>query len=288
MGEMLTYASFGINGRLGNQMFQLAVIHAAAKRLNTKYFLPLRLEGNSNYSTCQDLWEFNTSKLNELEWIEPKDYVAKCGKEQINPRTYEEPFFHYDPNFVNLPNNTNIKGFFQSEKYFSEYREELLKAFTLKEPSETYEKFYESIFQKENSLSIHVRRGDAVGKEWFHGDVGIGSYYRDAITVIEEASKEIPIDLVVFSDDIPYCKEWLKTIGKTFNTVEFVSGTSGAEDIMLQSKCSRNIIANSSFSWWGAWLNLNPHKIVVAPKTWFGEHGPKDIQDIYASGWITR
>ena len=114
-----------------------------------------------------------------------------------------------------------------------------------------------------------------------HGIIPV-EYYLKAVDLIKAKTSEIK--LLIFSDDIEWAKKHFK-----FPNTEFVSGDISEthfEDLYLMSVCKHNIIANSSFSWWGAWLNENPDKIVIAPKNWFNK-GPKDTYDLYPEGWIT-
>tara|TARA_R110000744_G_C18907077_1_gene510043 strand:- start:113 stop:463 length:351 start_codon:yes stop_codon:yes gene_type:complete len=103
------------------------------------------------------------------------------------------------------------------------------------------------------------------------------NYYTKALENLKDVS-----NILVFSDDIPWCKEVFK-----FKNMTFIEGNNNIEDLVLMSMCSHNIIANSSFSWWGSWLNENPDKIVVAPKTWFGAQLPGNNNHAYLSNWIT-
>ena len=136
----------------------------------------------------------------------------------------------------------------------------------------------QEILKNENTCSIHVRRGDYLNSPNHHPTQNMNYYMR--------AIKEMPKDSVflIFSDDIKWCKENFPNLPEKFI---FVEGNKDYEDLHLMTHCKNNIIANSTFSWWGAWLNSNSDKIVVAPKKWFGPAlKNNDTKDLYCEGWI--
>ena len=152
-----------------------------------------------------------------------------------------------------------LVGFFQSEKYFSKYRQELLDIFA--PPSQTVDELrakYGFILDQPN-CAIHVRRGDYLHRTQYN-PVCSPDYYRSAIELFDRDTK-----FLVFSDDLDWCKQIFKSPSCTFS--EHVDEVM---DLYLMSMCSHHIIANSSFSWWAAWLNRNPHQRIIAPKKWFG------------------
>ncbi len=172
-----------------------------------------------------------------------------------------------------------LKDYFQSEKYFSDHAGDIRNDFTFKNPlSPAAEKIAAEIASTE-SVCLHVRRGDYVSDTKtaaHHGFAGDGGYYGKAIETIGE--KIANPRFFVFSDDMEWCR---KNLG--IRPAVFVPAS--ADDLHLMSLCKHDIIANSSFSWWGAWLNKNPHKIVIAPKRWLrGE--TCDSGDIVPVSWI--
>jgi hypothetical protein len=177
-----------------------------------------------------------------------------------------------------------LSGVWQSEKYFRDYEKNIRKEITLKNaPSPEFERMKRQITQNQ-SVSIHVRRGDYVTKAKTNSLHGTCSpeYYRLAI-------KEISNNLTsptffIFTDDVTWTKENLQI--KQNNI--YVSGNkfSNAEELILMSMCQHNIIANSTFSWWAAWLNTNPHKVVIAPKQWFAT-STIDTKDLIPPNWKT-
>jgi len=184
---------------------------------------------------------------------------------KIQDGVLNERFFHFDDQlFNNCPDNVDLNGYFQSYKYFDNIKNVLLEDFSFK-------KKYTKPF--ENYIAIHVRRTDYVSQQNFHPVCDI-SYYQQALSII---NKKHPI--VVVSDDIEWCKN---NIG-----ADLYSDKKQDEDLFIMMNATHNIIANSSFSWWGAWLNQNKEKIVVAPKNWFGPaYSHYNMNDIRPPEWI--
>ena len=237
-------------GRLGNQFFQLATGLALALENNDEVIAP-----------PADFYKFINFKP------QPASFVQYS-------KLYTEPNFHYDK--IPYEKNILIAGYFQSEKYFIDKKEEVFKALSLRpEYEEQIKNKYKDILNQE-TISIHVRRTDYVNNEDNHPLQPI-EYYTKALDYIGTKDKKV----LVFSDDISWCKS--KFIGEKFI---FIENNLNIVDLFLMSYCKHNIIANSSFSWWGAWLNTNPDKIVVAPSKWFGPLlSMNNTKDIYCDGW---
>jgi hypothetical protein len=235
---VISFSELGKMGRLGNQCFQVAATVALALRNNDKYIFPnWEYEKFFNLSGC-----FATS-------------IA-------NTHTYTEPHFHYAP--VPYQPNMDIRGYFQSWRYFDDCQDIIQNLLT---PKIGYGIKY-------NHTSIHVRRGDYVGQPQNYISLGM-DYYHKAMNIIKSKY------YIVVSDDIEWCK-------KNFSGEQFIfsEGKSPVEDLALQIACEHNIICNSSFSWWGGCLNKNPSKIVVAPNKWFGPGLPHNTQNLLPSAWI--
>jgi len=197
---------------------------------------------------------------------------------------YTEPHYHFDKNFFKSKKKVFLKGGWQSEKYFKTYKNEI------RDNSHLKDALVERVLEKsnslriENSVAVHIRRGDYLRKkiiyEW-HG-VMDKEYYAKAFELLHSKTKATKA--YYFTDDV----EWVSENLLPLFDGEIISGNiakSHYEDLYLMSQCKHNIIANSSFSWWGAWLNNNPEKIVIAPKKWFNK-GPKDTQDLLPEKWI--
>lgn len=208
----------------------------------------------------------NNDKYVFPNWIEEPNFnLHNCYSNNItNTKTYKEKDFNYTP--IPYSPDLDLVGFFQSEKYFINNQDIISRLLTPKI----------GFGMKWGYTSIHVRRGDYLQLKDCYHDLTMENYYLPAMNIIK--SKHY----LVFSDDINWCKT--KFIGEQFT---FVEGNSPVTDLSLQMACEHQIIANSSFSWWGAWLNKNPSKIVIAPKNWFG---PKLIYnntvDLIPKEWL--
>lgn len=246
-------------GGLGNQMFQIAAAKAHALKNNTEFKVC-----EAGHALPYQGFKFKKYKDSIFRNIPTIDSIPK----KIS--RYHEPHFHYKP----IPNSKDlfIVGYFQSEKYFKAHEDDIKDMFSM--PRNIKEYIYEKYPRiSDNSVSLHVRRGDYVGLQGYHGLQNI-DYYKQAIEHIGQ--KE---NIYVFSDDIKWCKENFEFAQNFIEEDDYIS-------LYMMSLCENNILANSSFSWWGAWLNNNKNKKVLAPKKWFGPNGPKDTQDIIPEEWI--
>ncbi len=280
-------------GRMANQMF----CWAFAKSLSKKSGLDFLIDDSSN-----------SQKLSHFECFEDykKHSVKKCpfkkllrtiipirsirnsiAKEHFNMPHVNEGvgnFMKYQPKLMEIKEPTYISGFYQTEKYFKYIREDLLKDFTLKTP---LNKKNQEILDKINStesVSLHFRRGDYTKKnnQKTYGTF-TEEYYQNAVkTIAEKTGKNLT--LFVFSDDINWVKENVKFDYETVY-VDVNNDKQGYFDLELMKHCKHNVIANSSFSWWGAWLNENENKIVVAPQKWIATLDSN--YDIIPENWIT-
>lgn len=193
----------------------------------------------------------------------------------------------FKPQFLELPDNILLKGYFPSYKYFENIKEIILKEFTLRDELSKESKAVESQIMSSNSISIHFRRGDVVSnltyKSWYEGVV-TDNYYNNAIKYFRE-QVESP-HFFVFSNEI----EWVKQNFKFPGQVTFVDHNkpeTGYEDLYLMSKCKHNVTTGcSSFSWWGAYLNTNPNKIVLRAKNMNYHPHLNHTEDFYLPDWI--
>jgi len=265
-----------ISGGLGNQMFQYAAAKALAKKNSDIFKLDI------SFYPKQTLRKYELNYFNIEENIATEQECASLrGKENFwfkvkrklelgikRPPAYypEKQKATFDKNLLDTKGDIYLDGFWQNEEYFKDIRDEILKDFTLKNQISNEAKKHLSSIKSSQSVSLHVRRGDYVQNTHtnsVHGTCGLG-YYQKAIKHIEQTVQN-PI-FYIFSDDIPWCKENFDFLK---NKV-FVDNTKSAfDDLELMKNCKHNIIANSTFSWWGAWLNINEQKIVIAPKIWF-------------------
>ena len=255
-----------LQGGLGNQMFQWAF----GKHLSNKYNVPFYIDANFYKQDIMGVTKrtYSLSKFPNLKssFIES---AVNNGKEFLR---FNEP-----SRFTNLEynesNNYYLDGYFQSEKYFLE-SSDLIRS-ELSPSDEILKKLNLTPFIDSNVVSLHVRRTDYVTSNGYHPVQSI-EYYKKALDIIGEYDY-----IFVFSDDIQWCKDNL-----TFNNMIFMEGFDDVEDLWLMSMCKNNIIANSSFSWWGAWLNSNPNKKVIAPDNWFGKNVNINSGDIVPDEWI--
>jgi hypothetical protein len=192
-----------------------------------------------------------------------------------------ESKFTFDENILVSPvKSMYLNGFWQSEKYFSTIRPILINDLKLTSQLSLNAQFWQSKICDSNAVSVHIRRGDYIlnsAAHNFHGVCDI-DYYKTCIEQIK--TKLINCHFFFFSDDI----EWAKLTFSYLDKSDFVTLCSNKEDLYLMSICRHNIIANSTFSWWGAWLNENENKIVYAPKRWFNDE-QIDTSDLIPSSW---
>lgn len=287
-----------LTGGLGNQLFQYAFARSVSSRLKTDF----RLD-TSAFDTYYKLHKYSLGHFNIQErfakdsdffgfvWLRKRHKIFDASyahlrlKSKLMPFYYPEQRFHFDP-AVFSKNGTYFDGFWQTEKYFSGIAPELRKELTLTKPLSAYS---QNIFEKiknSRAISIHVRRADYVTDRSANHTFGTCSmdYYQRAITHITR-SKPSP-HFFVFSDDYDWAVENFKSLPYPVTCVKNTA-EKNYEDLTLMSSCAHHIIANSTFSWWGAWLNPNKNKIVIAPKQWFNsKKTTTDTKDIIPDGWI--
>lgn len=235
----ITFSQLGKQGRLGNQLWQIAATVATAKKYNVYYEFPQ--------------WEY------ELYFN-----LHNCFKNTIKiNKTFQEPHFHFSP--IPYSGNVDLSGYYQSYKYFSDYESFIRNIF----------EFSFSVEKNYNAASMHIRRGDyiTIGND-YHINLP-ETYYQQAMSIMDADR------YIIFSDDIEWCKN--KFIGPQF---VFVENTNPAISLAMMTSCNHNIIANSSFSWWAAYLNKSPNKKIIAPNSWFGPKLPHDVKDLIPEGWI--
>jgi hypothetical protein len=216
---------------------------------------------------------------------------GKAGLPKLSPspQEYREPHFHYDPAFEAVGPQTSLFGYFQSERYFGSIAADLRNWFSPREPfGGLAADMLGWIERSRLPVSVHVRRGDYLnpGTAEFHGVLG-ELYYRQGLERLEAEISQEP-ELFVFSDDARAAEQVLNFVPKS--RLVHVRGDPERpwEDMALMARCRHHIIANSSFSWWGAWLNRSPDKVVVAPRAWFAPAELKKLNtaDLYPPGWL--
>jgi hypothetical protein len=265
---MISFNKLGNRGRLGNQMFQYAGLKGIASQNNHEFCIPLCGIFGTNDERVQ------ASDVNLYNF--PNIINNKVG--MTNYKTKDESSFAFDEElFYNCPDDINLFGYFQTEKYFKHIESEIRDDFSFsKFTNKMCETYINGMFGDSEIISLHIRRTDYVTDSNFHLlDL---NYYQSALEIFSE---DIPV--IVFSDDPEWCEKqfFFKNdrfkISKSNNTLI---------DLCLMSMCNYHIIANSSYSWWGAWLSDS--KKVVAPKKWFsGDLKNWDTKDLYCPDWVT-
>ena len=262
-------------GGIGNQMFQIAAAKGLTMKLKELY--------PEDYKSVKCTFDFN-----------------KCGESgQGNvPNTYKNDFFKNIPN-QNIGNlkhkykengfsyseiaptkkwseGLEIFGYFQSSKYFHDFKNEISKLFHFsKERVDRVCDFVNNIGNDNNITSVHVRRGDYLNNPGYHPTCSV-DYYKKSMDIIGDNNTKF----IFVSDDIEWCKDNFKA-----KNIYYSPFKNEIDDLCLLVQSNNHIIANSSFSWWGAYLCPHNNK-VIAPRIWFGPKGPKDVKDIYETNWI--
>lgn len=274
-------------GGLGNQMFQYAVGRRVADTNLTE--LKLDVTGYSDqvditpraYSLNIFNIEENFATRKEIHQLKKNIFLLRLFRKNTYHR---EKQFQFDSNILAVINNSYLEGYWVSEKYFMEIENTIRQEFSFKSKPNAINQSTLDQIESTNSISIHVRRGDYIEDaktNQFHGVCRL-DYYKTAISHIVRQVKNP--HFFVFSDDPGWCKANLRL--KYLTTyVTHNLGNNDHEDMRLMSTCKHNIIANSSFSWWGAWLNNNQDKIVVAPKQWFRDKSI-NTRDLIPESWI--
>ncbi len=285
-----------LTGGLGNQLFQYAMGYALA----TKHNVPLKLD--INFFATYEWHEYSLAPLNlsapiatttEIQQLKQRNYSRwQRFKQAIfttTPIIIEERNLLYDATYLNAGSNCYYVGYWQCEHYFKDLRTALLAEFTVTIPPSHYNaQILESIANTTNAVSLHVRRGNFVSVDRVNAVHGTASlnYYQKAVEYIVEQCNTTPT-FYVFSDDVAWAKQNI-VLNYTTVFIDANDAKTDYEDLRLMSACNHNILANSTFSWWGAWLNTNPSKIVVAPKQWFADvEKNKEAVHIIPSDWIS-
>lgn len=292
-----------LEGGMGNQMFQYAIGKHLSIKNNTSLGLYLdalldRSKKKNHTFRNYDLDIFNINaeivKKSEIPFFYRYYYKGILSffvrsiffilKKLFNYRRKgKEGFFHFDKSILSLKDNIYLEGLWQSEKYFIEIEDLIRKDFTLKSPPADNIKNLIEVIEKENSLCIHVRRGDFVN-DILH-EVIDKDFYDKGIEIIKGLTK---IDKIyVFSDDIKWCEDNMKFDFPTMYVGDEYSGKKAEGHHILMRSCKYFIIPSSTFSWWAAWLGDYKDKIVVSPQKWFADdYFIKDYEDVIPSKWI--
>ena len=276
--KMIYFRSIGYLGRLGNQLFQFSSTIGISRKRGYKASFPI--ENCSRFINNGPI-DLKTGKMMDVKcdlldcFDIPTSYFRPI--EELRPSAiYQERDFKFNSEVLTLPPHTDLYGYFQDERYFKEDRDFLLSILKFKDEYEsTAQEFISNIDTNYQKVSLHIRRGDYTLYPNHH-PVCSKEYYQSAMKKFSPDG----VKFLVFSDDIEWCREEFK--GDQFI---FVDSGSPYSDLRIMTLCDHHIIANSSYSWWGAWLNTKDEKRVIAPSSWFGPAIDKDASEIYCEGW---
>jgi len=265
---MIGFNFLGKMGQLGNQMFQLASLKGIAKNNRYNFCIP-----NHDEVVVDNLGNKLRIELFD-SFLLKKVSLLNLQKIDESRPSLQESGFHFDENlFNNCPDWVNLVGYFQTEKYFKNIEDEVREDFSFKD--DILVPCKKMISQLENPISLHIRRGDFLKNSGNHHNLDL-SYYEKSLNKIDLDSI-----VVIFSDDPEWCKRQELFSSDRFLVAE---GNSNYVDLCLMTLCNKHIIANSTFSWWGAWLAKSEK--VIAPKKWFGPNNSHlDTKDLYPESW---
>ena len=278
---MIGFNELGSYGRLGNQMFQHASIAGIAANRNMEYCIPPIANQTDNYGL------FEAFLMPDVK----QGFVT--GPQR------EEAHYHYDSDlFNNCADNVNIKGYLQTEKYFDHINHTIRKQYTFRDQWSDYSHSVMKRFSGQDVIFLHIRRGDPnlvsnTGFKWAY--VNLQNHHPlQTINYYQRALAHFPADwpVMVFSDSIEWANEQPLFQNERFLLVEPTTKYSDGAlvpyiDLCLMSLCQHAIIANSSLSWWGAWLQTNPNKKIIAPTNWFGPAlSSTNTNDLYGKDLI--
>lgn len=287
-----------IFGGLANQMFQYAAGRSLADRLGC----PLKLDLSAFRTLEKRPYQLDRFGVKEAAAPDSELAPLKSRKGRIQrflrrlngqrgsallEAVFAEPDWHYSPELFEQRPPVVLRGYWQSPRYFAHLRDDLLRIFTLVDGLSSYSQAMRQQITETPAVSIHVRRGDYVANPEaakVHGTCSL-DYYRRAVDLMVRLHPDARF--YIFSDDIPFVREAFDFCPNR----TIVDGNQGAaaEDMMLMRACNHHIIANSSFSWWGAWLCEAPGKTVIMPRRWFSEESLLRTYtfDLYPDEWLS-
>jgi hypothetical protein len=303
---MISYDRLGSNGRLGNQMFQYAALRGIAANRGFDWCIPDKdILSLTDYCIqfpfkMPHLKESNIGILNKNVGDQQRYSFESLASSNPQIKNKIEKSFEFDEKLFNeVEDNTNIDGFFQSEKYFKHIEQEIREDFEFID--EILEPCKDFVSQFSEVIFLHIRRGDAHGFEHLCKNKTFDDYYAPALKKFNDN-----VSVIVCSDEIDWCKDqeffkderfYLSENNEKFSgkcwlwldgNPEFRSSTIPYTDLCLMSLCNGGITATSSLSWWGSWLQKNRTNDIIVPKPWFGPDLMKsnDTKDLIPNGWI--
>lgn len=281
-----------LQGGLGNQMFQ----YALGRRLALDRNVPLKLDlrwYRSHTDRCYLLNRFNISAdIASTEEIKQKQILKNRKLGKISEAVLRHSPFYYlfptvreknisfDPHILKARTDAYFIGYWQSEYYFKSISPTIQTDYQLKNPLSNESLNFLQLIKSTTSISVHIRRGNYLNNPR-HGTCSL-DYYQNAHNFILCQFRNP--DFFIFSDDLKWAKENLNN-AKTTHFVDLKTAEKDVEELILMSTCKHQIIANSTYSWWGAWLNTNPYKVVIAPKQWSTD-SKQDTSKLIPKSWI--
>lgn len=277
-------------GGLGNQMFQYAMLTAIRERwggevlMDTSLYSSYGLHNGFELQNVFDITaqEATPEQIKQLSLYTTSYRLSRLYHYALPSRSTEfkeRTFGKYYPEVMEIERDMMYEGYWQHWEYFHPYRESVISEFRLKQGlDERNFNLHQALLSKNNSVSVHVRRGDFLNKRIYKGLCG-KDYYLKAIAEAKRIAGN-DADFYVFSNDLPWCRENLSDLiaAEHFHAVDWNTGQNSYKDMILMGACRVNIIANSSFSWWGAYLNQRTDRQVIAPEKWINKKMPNPIQ----------
>ena len=282
-------------GGIGNQMFQYAAARRLAHVSRTTVIFDIshfkhytersyalgNFEIQEQFASHEEVAEFTLSHDSILKYF----FHIFNSKKKSNDLTYiKEKYFHFDPTILHLGDNVYLDGYWQSEKYFADIASVIQQEFMVTTPQEGRNQEVANNIRACNAVSIHIRRGDFISNPEIHkvhGTCELDYYARSVDYIVQTVDGP---HFFVFSDDPKWVSHNVR-LSHPNTIVEHNGVDNSYEDLRLMSQCKHHIIANSSFSWWGAWLNPNREKIVIAPPRWF-QTEERNTKDLLPESWV--
>lgn len=284
-----------LTGGLGNQMFEYAASKALSERLHEELTIDLYALNKQTKGTKRQLeLDIFDIDLNISSSWKSKFLIKAFPLVEKNKKLFYRLFGYFRdnsaivfcPEFEQLKGNIILHGHFQNELYFKKQEQIIRREFQFPELTDKKNIAIANKIKNSESISIHIRRGDYLSNEQAKNNFAVcdKDYYT---RVIDEINQQVNAPhFFVFSEDFDWIKENINFGDKLVEYIDWNKGKNSYIDMQLMSLCKHNIIANSSFSWWGAWLNTNENKLVYAPSKWFREEvRNKDLVNFYPSSW---
>lgn len=279
-----------LTGGLGNQMFQYAFGYSVARKNKTQFrYVYQNIEGNTKREFELLCFKISGQEATRKELMATGYPFTRLGQLLVKMRIkkqslFKEKAFQFDKNALEVNGNLVLQGYWQSEKYFKMYRKDIQNEFAFVEAVKGKNRIIAKQMQSQNSVAVHVRRGDYAhdaSANAYHGLCSV-EYYKKGMKAIENQVKNPTY--YFFSDEPSWVKANLSTENKSYY-IDWNTGSNSYRDMQLMTLCKHNIIANSSFSWWSAWLNKDKNKMVIAPKQWFSSQ-LINTNDLLPESWL--